>query len=99
LCQPSRRLGRHPLAAAGATAAEQAHLGHIRPDGRQFDAFVDLLRGLGLVREHCLAFRAGGQFGVHHPIRVGMQGTAHTGTAFARRAIGTWRGGVLLLTL
>ena len=36
-------LGGDPLAAAGAAAAEQAHLGHIRTDGWQLDAFVDLL--------------------------------------------------------
>ena len=55
---------RHSAYATGATAAEQAHLGHIRPDRRQLDALVDLLRGLRRVGKHGLAFRAGGQPGI-----------------------------------
>ena len=43
---PAGAVGGHPLAATGAATAEQAHLGHVRPDRRQFDALVDLLRGL-----------------------------------------------------
>src|SRR4051812_49114688 len=44
---PSRRgVSAHLLATAGATTAEQAHLGHMRLDRWQLDAFIDLLRGL-----------------------------------------------------
>jgi hypothetical protein len=99
LFQSSRGIGAHPFAATGAAAAEQAHLGHIRADWRQFDAFVDLLRGLRCVGEHRLALGAGGQPSVDRAVRVRMQRAADAGAAFARRAIcgGGWE--VLLLSL
>ena len=53
--------GGYPLAAAGAAAAEQAHLGHIRTDGWQLDALVDLLWGLRRVGKYRLTLRAGDQ--------------------------------------
>ena len=99
LLQTGRRLGGDALAATGATAAEQAHLGHIRPDRRQLDALIDLLRGLRRVGEHRFAFRAGGQPPVDHAIRVRMQRPADTGAAFARRATCTRCREVWLLSL
>ena len=92
------RRGRHPLAAAGAATTEQPHLRHVRHDGRQFDALVDLLRGLCRLREHRLALRTGRQPGIHHTIRVRMQRPPHTGPALARRTIGGRRA-ILLLAL
>jgi hypothetical protein len=61
--------------AARASPAEQAHLGHIRPDGRQFDALVDLLRGLPRCGEGRRAFWAGGLVGIDHPVGIRMQRT------------------------
>ena len=85
--QTGRRRGGDPLAATGATAAEQAHLGHIRANRGQLDALIDLLQGLRRVRKHRFAFRAGGQPPVDRAIRVRMQRPTDTGAALARRAI------------
>jgi hypothetical protein len=65
-------LGGRPLAAARATAAKQAYLGHIRPDRRQLDALVNLLRSVRRVGEHGIAHRAGGQPPVNDTIGVRM---------------------------
>ena len=99
LLKPGWGHGGHPLAAARAAAAEQADLGHVRPDRGQLDALIDLLRGLRRFGKYRLAFRAGGQQLVDGSIRVRMQRPADAGAAFARQAI---RGGgreVLLLPL
>ena len=97
--EPNWRCGGHPLAAAGAAATEQAHLRHVRLDGRQFDALVDLLRGLCRLRERRLALRTGGQPGIDHTIRVRMQRPAHAGPALAHRTRNAGRRAILLLAL
>ena len=84
--QTGRRRGGDAIATTGATAAEQAHLGHIRANRGQLDALIDLLQGLRRVRKHRLAFRAGGQPPVDRAIRVRMQRPTDTGAALARRA-------------
>ena len=93
--QPRRRGGGHTLAAAGAATAEQAHLRHVRLDRWQFDAFVNLLRGLRGLRECRLALRTGGQNGVDDTIRVRMQCPPEPGAALARRLVA--RGTIRLL--
>jgi hypothetical protein len=82
--EPDRGHGAHPLAAAGAATTELAHLGRIRLDGGQFDAFVDLLWGLCGLREDSLALRTGGQPGIDHTIRVRMQRPADAGPDLRR---------------
>jgi hypothetical protein len=99
LFQTGRSLGGHPLAATGATAAEQADLGHVGPNGWQFDTLIDLLRGLRRVGKDRLALRAGAQQPVDRSIRVRMQRPADAGAAFARRAIRRRGRKVLLLAL
>jgi hypothetical protein len=79
--QTGRRRGGDPLAAAAAAAAEQVHLGHIRADGGQLDALIDLLRDLRRVGERRLAFRAGWQAPVDRAIRVRMQGPSDASRA------------------
>jgi hypothetical protein len=85
--QSGRGGGGHPLTAAGAATAEQAHLRHVRLDGRQFDAFVDLLRGLCRLRKCRLAVRAGSQPGIDHTIRVRVQRPTDAGAALAGRLV------------
>ena len=68
---------------AGASAAEQAHPGHVGADRRQFDAIVDLLRGLRSFREYRAAGWAGGQLPVDLPVGVRMQRPAYAGAALA----------------
>ena len=97
LLQPGRRCGGHPLAATRTAAAEQSHLGHIRPDRRQLDALVDLLWRLQRVRERRRTVRAGRQSGFDHPIRVRMKHPTHPGATLAGRAIGG--GAIRLLSL
>ena len=91
--------GGYSFAATGATAAEQADLGHVGPNGWQLDTLIDLLRDLRLAGEYCFAFWARGQQLVEGAIRIRMQRPADAGAAFTRRAIR--RGGreVLLLAL
>ena len=62
---------RSPFAATGATAAEQADLGHVGPNGWQLDTLIDLLRDLRLAGENCFAFWARGQQLVEGAIRIG----------------------------
>ena len=99
LLQPRWSFGRHAFAATGATTAEQADLGDVRLDGRQFDALVDLLWGLQSLGERRLAIRAGGQGGIDHPIRVRMQRPPDTRAALAWWASAVQGWAVLLLAL
>ena len=80
----------HALAAAGAAAAEQAYLRHVRPDRRQLDAVVDLLRRLLLGGEGGGAMRAGVKPCIDDAIRVRLQRAADAGAALARRLVAGW---------
>ena len=81
-----RRRGR-TFAAAGATAAEQPYPRDVRPDRRQFDAVVNLLRRLQFGREGGGAIRAGVERGIDAAVRVRLQRAAEAGTALARRLV------------
>jgi hypothetical protein len=81
LLKPRPELGRS-LAATRATAAEQSDLGHVRADGGQLDALIDLLRCPRYIGEYRRAFRAGGQQLVDRAIRVRMQRPANAGADF-----------------
>jgi hypothetical protein len=83
--QPGRRGRGRPLAAARAPATEQPHPRHVRPDGRQLEAVIDLLRRLLLHGEGGGAMRAGIQGGIDDAVRLRMQRTADAGAARARR--------------
>jgi hypothetical protein len=74
----------HPLATAGATAAEQPHPGHVRLDGRQLDAVVDLLRGLLLYRQDGRAMRADVELGIDDAIRLRVQHPPNAAAARTR---------------
>ena len=83
--QPGRRGRGRPLAAARAPATEQPHPRHVRPDWRQLEAVIDLLRRLLLDGEGGGAMRAGIQGGIDDAVRLRVQRPADAGAAWARR--------------
>jgi hypothetical protein len=78
------RGGDGALAATGAASAEQAHTGYVRPDRRQFDAVVDLVRRLRFSRPGGGAMRAGVEPAIHDAVGIGIERAAETGAALAR---------------